>query len=257
VSKWSLARRYELFNTSTFKLVNRDKEEYTTNQPVNQLLVTTGFQDHNAFIGSIGVEGRPWQKYRIRNGRRQRIENSSPLLSLSYTKGFQSVFNSAVDFDLLEGSIKHSIRNGIRGRLDIELKAGKFINSRKMYFMDYAHFIGNQTPFVTTDPVGSFRLLDYYIYSTRDKYVTVNMHYHFRKFLITQLPLVRLTGITENLFVNYLATPISDDYTEVGYSLDGILRIFRLEGAVSFSGGSYQANGFRIGIATSVGLNFD
>ena len=123
--------------------------------------------------------------------------------------------------------------------------------------MDYAHFIGNQTPFITTDPVGSFRLLDYYIYSTRDKYVTANIHYHFRKLLLTQIPLVRLTGVTENLFVNYLATPLSNDYTEIGYSLDGILRIFRLEGAFSFSDSKYQTYGFRIGVATSVGVRFD
>lgn len=256
-SNWSLSRRYELFNNSDYKLVKRDKEAYTPNAPVNQLLLTTGFPDHNAFIGSVGIEARPWQKYRIRNGRKSRIENSSPLLTFDYRKGFENVFNSQVDFDLVEVGVKHSIRMGIRGRLDISVKGGKFLNADKLYFMDYAHFIGNRTPFVTTDPVGSYRLLDYYIYSTRDKYVTANAHYHFRKFLITQLPLVRLTGVTENLFVNYLATPLSNDYTEIGYSLDGILRIFRLEGAMSFSGGQYQTYGFRIGIATSVGVNFD
>lgn len=257
VTNWSLAKRYELFNSSDFKLVNRDKEAYTPNAPVNQLLVTTGFQNHNALIGSVAIEARPWQKFRIRNGRRYSVQNSSPLFTFQYKKGIKDVFNSSVDFDLIEVGYKQSIRMGIRGRLDIALKGGKFINTNKLYFMDYAHFLGNQTPFITTDPVGSFRLLDYYLYSTRDKYFTGNAHYHFRKFLITQFPLVRLTGITENIFVNYLASPLSNDYTELGYSLDGILRIFRLEGAVSFSGGRYQTYGFRIGVATSVGINFD
>lgn len=257
VSNWSVARRHELFNTSDFTLVNRSKEAYTSNAPVNQLLVTTGFADHNALTGSLALEARPWQKYRIRNGRRFNVENSSPLININYKKGIDGAFNSDVDFDLLELGIKHSIRMGIRGRLDVALRGGKFIHSRKMYFMDYAHFLGNQTPFVTTDPVGSFRLLDYYLYSTNDKYFTGNVHYHFRKFLITQFPLIRLTGVTENVFVNYLAAPLSNDYTEVGYSLDGILRIFRLEGAVSFTGGHYETYGFRIGVATGVGVNFE
>jgi hypothetical protein len=256
-TNWSAAKRYELFNNSDFKLVKRDKESYTPNEPVNQLLNTTSFPTHNAVIGSIGIEARPWQKYRIRNGRKFRVENSSPLITINYQKGFKDVLNSAVDFDLIEAGVKHSIRMGIRGRLDIAVKGGKFINTNQLYFMDYAHFLGNRTPFITTDPVGSFRLLDYYLYSTRDKYFTANAHYHFRKFLITQFPLIRLTGVTENVFVNYLSAPLSNDYTEVGYSLDGILRIFRLEGAVSFSGGNYQSYGFRIGIATSVGVNFD
>ncbi|MEQ9415788.1 MAG: DUF5686 family protein, partial [Cyclobacteriaceae bacterium] len=238
-TNWSIAKRYELFNSSDFKLINRNKEAYTPNEPINQLLVTTGFQNHNALIGSIAIEARPWQKFRIRNGRRYSVKNSSPLFTISYKKGFKDALNSDVDFDLVEVDYKQSIRVGIRGRLDIALKAGKFVNTDKMYFMDYAHFLGNQTPFITTDPVGSFRLLDYYLYSTRDKYFTGNAHYHFRKFLITQFPLVRLTGVTENVFVNYLTSPLSNDYTELGYSLDGILRIFRLEGAVSFSGGSY------------------
>ncbi len=257
VSNWEIAKRNELFNTTTFMLFNRTKDTYTANEPINQLLNTTSFPTHNAFIGSLGFEARPWQKYRVRNGRKYRIDNSSPLITINYKKGFKDVFNSTVDFDLIEAGIRHSVRMGIRGRLDVAVKGVKFLNTRSMYFMDYVHFLGNQTPFVTTDPVGSFRLLDYYLYSTRDKYVTTNVHYHFRKFLFTQFPLIRLTGISENIFVNYLAAPLSNDYTEVGYSLDGILRIFRLEGAVSFSGGNYQDYGFRIGIATSVGVNFD
>jgi hypothetical protein len=131
-----------------------------------------------------------------------------------------------------------------------------FLNNDKMFFMDYKHFLGNRTPFSTSDPVGSFRLLDYYRHSTSDRYFVVNTHYQFRKFLVTLIPLVRLTGIRENVFVNYLATPTSGNYTEVGYTIDGILRAFRLEGAVSFQDGKYQTYGFRIGIATSIGLRF-
>ena len=214
ITSWSLSRRTELFNNSNFKLVNVTEREYTPNAPVNLLLATTGFATHNAFIGMIGFELKPWQRYRIRNGRKYPIDNSSPLFTVSYKKGIEGAFNSDVDFDLIEGGVKHSIKFGIRGTLDVALKVGKFINADRLYFMDYAHFIGNLTPFVTTDPVGSYRLLDYYLYSTNDKYFTANVHYHLRKFLITQIPIIRLTGITENIFVNYLATPLSNDYTE-------------------------------------------
>ena len=99
--------------------------------------------------------------------------------------------------------------------------------------------------------------MDYYNYSTRDKYFTANVHYHFRKLLITRIAYVRLAGITENIFVNYLASPTSKNYTEVGYGLDGILRVFRLEAAASFQNGNYVATGFRIGIASTLGANFD
>jgi hypothetical protein len=253
----SWAKRYELPNTSNYTLFKSNKDEYTSNVPVNLELNNTSFQPNTAFVGSIGFEARPWQKYRIRNGNKMRIDDSSPLFMVDYRKGFDRFLNSEVKFDLLEIGLKHGLKLGIRGKLDIALKAGKYLNADKLYFMDYKHFLGNRTPFVTTDPVGSYRLMDYYLNSTRDQYFSANAHYHFRKLLFSRIPKVRMFGVSENIFVNYLATPYSKNYTEVGYGLEGILRIFRLEAAVGFQDGQYLNNGFRIGIATSVGVNFN
>lgn len=255
-SSVSWSKRRQLYDSSSFKLINwKSIEGYTPNQPVNAELTDTSFPEHQAFIGSIGVTARPWLKYRMRNGRKSEIANSSPTLSFEYKKGFKA-FNSDVDFDLIELGIKHGVKVGVRGDLDFALRGGVFLNSNKMYFMDYKHFLGNLTPFSTTDPVGSFRLLDYYQFSTADKYFVGNVHYHFRKFMVTQIPIVRMTGIRENIFVNYLATPTSRNYTELGYGIDGILRIFRLEVAAAFQDGKYLNYGFRIGIATSLSVNF-
>ncbi len=255
-TQWTWAHRSELFNNTNWTLIDNREKVYTPNAPVNSELVSTGFQPNNAFTGVIGVEARPWQKYRIRNGRKFRVFNSSPTIMAEYRQGFGAL-NSDVKFQQVELGLRQQVKFGIRGTMDIALKAGSFLNSDRMYFMDYKHFLGNRTPFVTTDPVGSFRLLDYYNYSTSDKYFVANVHYHWRKFLITRIPYVRLAGITENIFVNYLATPTSQNYTEVGYGLDGILRIFRLEAAASFQNGNYTGNGFRIGIASNIGVNFD
>ena len=118
--------------------------------------------------------------------------------------------------------------------------------------------MGNRVPIATSDPVGSFRLLDYYRNSTMDKYAAVHLHYQFRKFLFTQIPEVWIMGIKENLFVNYLATPTSKNYTEVGYSIDNIFRIFRIEAAASFRDGKYEDWGILLGIASNLGfIRFD
>jgi hypothetical protein len=61
-----------------------------------------------------------------------------------------------------------------------------------------------------------------------------------------------MLGIRENVFINYLATPTSKNYTELGYSIDGILRLFRLEGIVAFRDGKYLDYGFRIGISATL-----
>jgi hypothetical protein len=66
-----------------------------------------------------------------------------------------------------------------------------------------------------------------------------------------------MMGIRENVFVNYLGTPASKNYTELGYSINGILRIFRLEAATSFIDGKFYDYGFRVGIATNIVVNFN
>lgn len=256
-TNFSWAERRELTNNTNYKWVNRDKiEGYTPNAPVNLEVDTTSFATHQSFIGSVAFTARPWLKLRIRNGRKFEVGNSSPILSFLYRKGFHGMLSSDIDFDQVEVGIKHSFNNGVRGRVDFNLRAGMFLNSDSVAFMDNKHFLGNRTPFSTTDPAGSFRLMDYYLYSTSDKYFSANVHYNFRRFLVTSIYEVRMLGIRENIFLNYLATPTSKNYTELGYSIDGILRVFRLEGAVSFRDGKYLGYGFRIGIATNITVQF-
>jgi hypothetical protein len=255
-TNWSLARRHELFNNNDYSFTEKSKERFTPNAPVNVESPSTSFNEHNAFIGEIGIEARPWQKYRIRNGNKYRADRTTPVFSLDYRKGFNSIFNSAIDYDLVELGIRQGYRLGIRGTLDVNLKAGKFFNNNKIYFMDYAHFMGNQTFLMTTDPVGSFRLLDYYKFSTRDQYLSASVHYHFRKFVLSRIPKLRLMGVTESFFTSYLKTPSSKNYTEVGYGINGILRLFRIEFAASFEDGSNVNQGFRIGISSNLSVRF-
>ena len=143
--------------------------------------------------------------------------------------------------------------------MDLKVNAGLFLNNDYVGFADFRHFPGNQVFLTTLDPVGSFRLLPYYDHSTREEYAAAFAHYHFRKFLLSRIWEVQLMGIRENVFVNYLATPTSRNYFEVGYSIDNIFRIFRLELATSFQDGRYRDFGILVGIASNLGgiIQFD
>ena len=121
-----------------------------------------------------------------------------------------------------------------------------------MVFPDFQHFMGNKTPFVTTDPVQSFRLLDYYLYSTKDWHWIAHSHTQFRRLLATQFIELRFLGLKENLFANYLLTDQSKNYLELGYSLDHIFRFLRVEVIAAFEDMQYKNWGIRIGVATSV-----
>ncbi len=253
-AEWS--KRNTLSNFSTHHWVDRGDRDYLSNIP-NNIETSADFEPHQAFITSLNIKTRPWQKYRIRNGRKIAIQNTSPLLSLAIRQGIKGVGESSTDFSHIALGAQHRFQLGVKGKVDVKANIGFFANQEEMQFPDYQHFLGNQTPFVTTDPVGNFRLLDYYMHSTNNAYINAHVHYQFRKFLVSQILEVQLLGIKENVFVNYLGTETSDNYFEAGYSLDNIFRIFRLEFVTSFQDWKYQEFGVRLGIATNLSNLFN
>lgn len=252
------AQRFIPDNHTSQVWFGKEDRSYDSNIPLNDEWTGPLPGPEKAFVLHASVEARPWQKYRIRNGVRQAIDDTSPAIGLSYRKGIPGILGSLTDYDLVDLGIKHSFRAGARGKVDIKAEFGIFLNNAYTGFADYRHFMGNRIPIITADPVGSFRLLDYYRHSTAEEYAALHVHYQFRKLLFTRIPKVWLMGIKENVFVNYLATPTSKHYVETGYSLDNILRVFRIEAAVAFQDGRYYDWGIRLGIASNLGfLSFD
>ena len=247
------AERRQLFNQTDYSLRRREQATFAPNAPLNEELTDTGFPTHQALWGEVTFGYEPWLKYYVRNGEKRRIDQSSPRFHLTYRKGLPRALASDINYDLLEVGVRHQLRVGARGRLDYNLYAGGFLNNQSLYFMDFRHFAGNRIVVQESDPVASFRLLDYYTYSTRERYAVAHVYYQFRKLLLTRIFEVRMLGLKENVLVNHLKTSTSPHYTEVGYSLDNIFRFFRVEAVASFQDGTYQDFGIRIGISTNVG----
>lgn len=246
------AERRTLRNTTTQTWINSESRTYTDNVP---FIIESPFvppATEKAATIDLSFTYKPWQKYSIRNGNRSAIENSSPSFTLDYRQGIPDLNESVTDYQRVGLTYRHTIRPGARGKIDLKLDMGLFLNNDVVGFADHRHFAGNQMIFTTADPVGAFRLLPYYTYSTRDRWVAAHAHYQFRRFLLTQIWEVQMTGARENFFVNYLNTPGSDHYTEVGYSIDNILRFLRVEAIAAFQDGKYVDLGIRIGVASNI-----
>lgn len=242
----SYARRRFLENTTDYSFGESD--DLTSNAPDNEILEDTRFEEHDAMILSARFYFKPWLKYRVYNGVKQPIDDSSPVISLLARQG-----GGDTRFTHLEAGFSHNFKIGIQGFVDVAATAGFFPGSdAPEYLIDFKHFPGNQTPFITSDPVQSFRLLPYYRYSVNSEYVTGHLQYQFRKFLLTRIPIVRLSGIREGFFTNYLYNEAASHYTELGYGINYIFRVFRIEAVTSFRDGKYQDFGVRIGIATNL-----
>ena len=253
------AERKELFNNSNYSFYNKPEREYTPNRPENVEATDLAFQDSQIAKLQTSVEWRPGLTYTVRDGRKTPNYSRSPLITFTYQKAFPGLTTAAnaAKFDQIEMGVKHDVTFGASGKLDFNVTAGTFLNNDQVYFQDYMHFGGNRTIFSNFGPAANFRFMDYYKYSTSSSYISGIAHYQFRKFLLTQLPMLRFSGVRENIFVNYLKTENSPHYTEVGYSLDNLFRIFRLELGVAFENGKYLRSGPLFGIATFINVNFE
>lgn len=239
--------------------INWKNRTYSSNRPDNAEVVTTAFPTHKALLLNLVASARLGAtQYTIRNGHKiARRDNNAPLLTINYRKGIHALVADGVDYDFVQAGIAHSFETGIRSRLSYQFTAGTFLNDRKVYFPDFKHFGGNYFFLQQGDVVTSFRLLPYYQYSTTKRFAEVHVLAEFRKFMVTQLTLARLVGLKENLFVHYLATPYSRNYTEIGYGLDGlipqVLPFFRVEIISQWQDSGYQGLGFRLGTTLKFG----
>lgn len=245
-------KRKPLVNHSDYVLFESNRRSYTSNIPFNSEIGDTSFPEHNAFTTSFKVEAKPWIKYYIRNNRKRQIDDSSPTIHFQLNSGWKGIGDSKSDYQHLELGIRHKLRVGIAGDLTFSVTGGTFLSDDQIYFPDFKHFPANKTPFATLDPIASYRMLDYYSFSIQSAYLSSFVHYQFRKFLVTQIPIVRLTGIREGFYINSLESTSSNHYMELGYNINYIFRFFRLEAVTSWQDFKYQNFGIRVGIATNL-----
>jgi hypothetical protein len=83
--------------------------------------------------------------------------------------------------------------------------------------MDYRHFAGNRL-LLATD-FGQFQLLDYYRFSTRQRFVEGHWQHGFQGFVLNKVPALRQLKLQELLTLHYLHTPALGQYAEAGVGL--------------------------------------
>ena len=117
-----------------------------------------------------------------------------------------------------------------------------------MYFADYKHF-GTNTPFIIGTSEGStFRLMDYYEYSTNKSYFEGHVRLENDRMILKRLPVLNKTLMREAIYVNYLSSTGNYPYYEIGYGLNQIFLMFNAEIFVGFKGAKHEYTGIKIGI---------
>jgi hypothetical protein len=236
------AKRNELQNLENFKPWIDNKEKvFTSNQPVGAELTDNKYVNPENLVLDVAFSITPFAKKRAFNGREYTINRGNPVFRIKSTNGLMSDAN----YSRLQASYEQIFELEKLGDLHVLANFGGFVKA-PTYFSDFRHFNGNKT-FIRSFSFDAFRNLDYYDHSTKGNYLEVFVANDFQKFLLTQITLLRLYGLKESIFANYLNVPNQNfNYAEVGYGISGIGKLLGLEVVGNFVNGKYSSTALRV-----------
>jgi hypothetical protein len=243
--------RIPVSNTTLYTWASTAKQSFTPNYPVERL--DTSFPRHRAVVTSVELEYQPGRHFIEFPDRKVSLGSKYPTLSLRYTKGWDGVMGSSVNFDKWQFSVRDDINLKLLGQFKYRLVAGGFLNTGAVYLQDYAHFNGNQT-IVAGDYLHSLQMAPYYAYSnTASLYGAGYTEHHFNGLLTNKIPLFRRLNWNLVGGFNVFYANGASNFEEMSWGLENIFKIFRVDILTSWREGSYFQTGVRIGMGGLLG----
>ena len=132
---------------------------------------------------------------------------------------------------------------GLLGYSSFVVGAGKFLNNNAVFYPDSKHFRGNNST-VFPPNLRKFRYLDFYQYSTNQKYFEAHFEHNFAGFFTNKIPLLRKAKLEEFIGVNYLTQPKKRNYTEYYFGLQRL--VFSVSYGFAYDASKKVEQGFRI-----------
>ncbi|MDN3582186.1 DUF5686 and carboxypeptidase regulatory-like domain-containing protein [Mucilaginibacter flavus] len=245
IAEW--ANRKWLPNSTDYSFFHKTDRQFTSNNPLTPTQDSPLFPENQSFKISFRASYDFSNRYETYPFGRRYLPSKYPTIGVSYTKGISGILGSDVSYDQLSADIsKSDIDLGFYGQTSFFIGAGKFLNANKIYYPDYKQFDGNQL-LVYKPTFNRFLLLDYYNFSTPDKYLEGHLEHNFSGFITNKIPFIRDLKLKEIIDLNYLYTPVLKNYTELGFGLQrGPVRVMY---GVSYNSGSNIRNAVRVGIS--------
>lgn len=261
--------RSQLINTDGYYWINYLNRNFSDNNPTNEEYKTVGFRSHYSMVTQVNLIFRPFLSQSYQNGYRNSDWGSSPLIQVKYRAGWPNFLQSSTDFQHLEISYMQNTNLSPWVKSGFLINAGTFFGKFPAYFMDYKHFNGGMNFVQTGDMLASHRLIGYYqnfttganqrlnvnhyAYSTAGNYVEALSQFQFTNLWLKPLLGTKKAYIKELLIANAVYLPRQNlFYQEIGYGLDGVIKVLRLEAIANFTNGSFNYVGFRLNINSRI-----
>jgi hypothetical protein len=243
--------RLPIANTTDYSLFGSKSRLFTPNYPTEQL--SGPFPRHQAVLTTVDLQYQPGQRFIEFPDRKVSIGSKDPTFGVSYTKGWDGVLGSDVNFDKWQVGIWDDNNLKLLGLLRWRFTAGGFLNTRSVYIQDYQHFNGNQTIFAS-QYLNSFQLAPYYANSTTASfYVAGHVEHHFNGLLTNKIPLFRRLNWNLVGGVNAFYVRSNNHYEEMSWGLDNIFKVLRVDWVTGWLDGRYYQTGVRIGFGGLIG----
>lgn len=263
------SRQSQMDNTTDYYWVNYMNRTFSSNNPTNTENTREGFDSHHSFVSQVQLGFRPFLSYSYVNSLRVSDWGSSPLIIFKYRAGWLNVFKSSINFQLLELSYIQNISLSPWIKTGFILNTGTFIGDKPIYFQDYKHFNGGISLVQTGEMLASHRLVGYYqnltsganqrlnvnhyAYSTSGNYVEALSQFQFSNLWLKPLLGFKKAYVKELLIANaYYINNQNLFYNEIGYGLDGVMKVLRLEAIANFNNGQFNYVGLRININSRI-----
>ena len=207
------------------------------------------FTAHNIWTLNLGTTINFGTKYLSYPDRKFTVYNNKyPSLYVGYRKTF-GASNSQLNVDYVFTQLRQNFSLGNLGNTKYRIKGGVFLEQKNIAFMDYAHFNGNK---LAISPSGGttnhFNLLDYYAYSTNDRFAEFHGEHNFKGFILGKIPLINLLNFHLVAGAKGLFTGDRKPYSEASIGLDNIgfgkWRFLRVDYVISKGGINQKQNGF-------------
>jgi hypothetical protein len=263
------SRQSQMDNITGYYWVNYMNRTFNSNNPTNVENRKEGFDTHNSFVTQVQLAFRPFLSYSYNNNLRVFDWGSSPLIIFKYRAGWPDVFKSNINFQLTELSYIQNISLSPWVKTGFILNAGTFIGNKPIYFQDFKHFNGGLNLVQTGDMLATHRLVGYYqnltsganqrlnvnhySYSTAGNYVEALSQFQFTNLWLKPLLGFKKAYVKELLIANaYYINNQNLFYNEIGYGLDGVMKVLRLEAIANFNNGQFNYVGLRININSRI-----
>jgi hypothetical protein len=238
------ANRRALQNTTDYTFIDDQQSVFTSNNPFNPSNDAELFPENQSFRIGLRATYEFSKEYATYPTGRVYQPSKYPRFGISYNRSLKNIFGSDTQFDLLSFDIaKSDIKLGLYGHTAFWVGGGKFLSRDNLYYPDFKHFIGTRS-LGYTPKINSFLFLDYYLFSTSEKYLEGHLEHNFSGFITNKIPLIRKLKLQEIAGLNYLSTPAFSDYKEAYLGLQYLN--FRGLYGLSYQNGKKTESGFRI-----------